>query len=181
MDPINPPPVSLAEVKDQLSWAQSDDSQNSRLSRLACSASEQWEKDTQTITTERSVTESLPAFPCSPEFRFYYRPVNLVTLVTYYDKAGSLVTMDSSSYSVDYPNGRIYFDSIPETESRWNAVSITYDAGSLAANVPAIAKQAILMQVDIQEELRGLNPKDKDASINAYENIVRRYERGSYP
>jgi hypothetical protein len=57
-------------------------------------------------------------------------------------------------------------------------VTINYTAGQ---SIPVeISKQAILMQVDIMEELRGTT-KEKDAATRAYENLVIRYMRGSYP
>ena len=45
---------------------------------------------------------------------------------------------------------------------------------------PEIAKQAILVQIDIFDELRGTT-KEKDATIRLYENLVARFQRSSYP
>jgi hypothetical protein len=66
----------------------------------------------------------------------------------------------------------------PDFQERWDAVELTYIAGS--AIVPEISKQAILVQCDIMEELRGTT-KEKYATVQLYENLVARFQRSSYP
>jgi len=175
-----PMPVSLIEVKDQLGFAQGDSYSDDRLTRLIVAATEQWEHDTQSVTTVRTVTEKLPAIPV-PMWRLYYRPVVSFDSLKYYDVDGNEQTLASSVYSVDLPNRQIHLspgESWPETQDRWDAVELSYTAGAVI--VPEIAKQAILVQCDVMEELRGTT-KEKDATIRLYENLVARFQRSSYP
>jgi hypothetical protein len=176
----SPQPVSLSEAKDQLGYAQADTTSDTRISRLIVAATEQFEHDTQQATTLKTITEKLPMFPL-PTWRAYTRPIDSVDSITYFDSNNDVQTLDPSEYSVDLPNRKIYsavgFD-FPSTYVRWDAVTISYTAGQ---SIPVeISKQAILMQVDIMEELRGTT-KEKDAATRAYENLVIRYMRGSYP
>jgi len=143
-------------------------------------ATRQWEDDTQTQTVTNTVTENLMAWPGS-EFRTYWRPLVSVTSISYFDEDGNQQTLDPSQYSVDAPNRKIYPAygvTWPTTQERWDAIEIIYEAGS--TQVPDIARQAILMQCDVMEELRGTT-REKDAAIKAYEMLVTRYMRGSYP
>ena len=175
-----PQPVSLIEVKDQLGFAQGDSYSDDRLTRLIVAATEQWEHDTQSITTVRTVTENLPTIP-PPTWRLYYRPVVSFTSFKYYDTAGTQQTLASSVYSIDIPNRKIHLapdQEWPDFQERWDAIELTYIAGS--AIVPEISKQAILVQCDIMEELRGTT-KEKYATVQLYENLVARFQRSSYP
>ena len=175
-----PQPVSLEEVKDQLGFAQGDSYSDDRLNRLIVAATEQWEHDTQSVTTTRNVTEKIAAFPV-PTWRLYYRPVQLFTSIKYYDADGVQQTLAASVYSVDVPNRQIHLapdQDWPTIQTRWDAIQVDYVAG--VAVVPEIAKQAILVQCDIMEELRGTT-KEKDATIKLYENLVARFCRSSYP
>ncbi len=175
-----PQPVTLMEVKDQLGFAAGDSYSDDRLIRLIVAATEQWEHDTQSITTERVITEKLPEFP-PEEWRLYYRPVPAISSIKYFDPTGSEVTLNSSVYSYDSANRQIhlaYGQSYPSVQQRWDAVTIEYTAG--VPVIPEIAKQAILVQCDVMEELRGTT-KEKDATIRLYENLVTRFQRSSYP
>jgi len=179
-DRTTPQPVSLSEAKDQLGYAQSDGSSDTRIKRVIIAATRQWEDDTQTATTPKGVTEDLPVFPPA-EWRLYWRPVISVDSIMYYDEAGDQQTLSTDVYSVDLPNRKIYLnsgESWPALYDRYDAVRIAYVAGKDLQD--EIAKQAILIQIDIMEELRGTT-KEKDASVKLYENLVIRYERGSYP
>jgi len=87
----------------------------------------------------------------------------------------------TSVYSVDVPNRQIHLapdQDWPTIQARWDAIQIDYVAGVNV--VPEIAKQAILVQCDIMEELRGTT-KEKNATIKLYENLVARFCRSSYP
>ncbi len=175
-----PQPVSLVEVKDQLGYAQGDSSSDDRLTRLIVAATEQWEHDTQSITSERVIHEKWPEFP-EDGCRLYYRPVPSITSVKYYDPSGTEVTLPPTVYSYDAPNRKLYLangQSFPGVQQRWDAVTIEYTAGSKV--IPEICKQAILVQCDLLEELRGTT-KEKDATVRLYENLVLRFQRSSYP
>ncbi len=175
-----PQPVSLVEVKAQLGYSENDSSSDDRLTRLIVAATEIWERDTQSITTERVIHEKLPEFP-EDGFRLYYRPVPAITSIKYFDPSGTEVTLPPTVYSYDAPNRMLYLangQSFPGVQSRWDAVTIEYTAGLPV--IPEIAKQAILVQCDVMEELRGTT-KEKDATIRLYENLVLRFQRSSYP
>lgn len=175
-------PVTLEEAKAQLGYAVADTSSDARLNLLIEAATRQWEDDTQSISVTGQAEEELPYLP-GPDWRFYYRPEGVVDSIIYYDEDGSPQILDPSLYSVDYPNRRIFraVDATwPTVQNRWDAVKITYGVGPKTGDLSGLAKQAILMQIDIMEELRGTT-KEKDATIKAYENIVARYQRSSYP
>ncbi len=175
-----PQPVSLVEVKAQLGYSENDSSSDDRLTRLIVAATEQFEHDCQSITTERVIHEKLPEFP-EDGFRLYYRPVPAITSIKYFDPSGTEVTLPPTAYSYDAPNRMLYLadgQSFPGVQQRWDAITIEYTAGSKV--IPEIVKQSILVACDIFEELRGTT-KDKDASVRLYNNLVTRYQRSSYP
>ncbi len=175
-----PQPVSLVEVKAQLGYSENDSSSDDRLTRLIVAATEIWERDTQSITTERVIHEKLPEFP-EDGFRLYYRPVPAITSIKYFDPSGTEVTLPPTVYSYDAPNRMLYLangQSFPGVQSRWDAVTIEYTAGSKV--IPEISKQAILVKIDVLEELRGTT-KEKDATLKLYQNLVLRFQRSSYP
>src|SRR5690606_2147840 len=95
-------------------------------------------------------TLTLDAFP--PELELRVCPVQSVESVKYYDTAGVQQTLDSSDYLVDIASepGRIVpvpDTSWPETQRRPNAVEVAFTAGygETLSDVPAAAKQAVLL------------------------------------
>jgi len=172
-------PLTLTEVKQQLGMPIADTTYDTKFTDLIVSVREQWESDTQALAIGRSVTENIPQFP-SQYWRFYWRPVNSVTSITYYDTDNAQQTLDPSAYSVDLPNRKIFpavGEVFPQVQERWDAVAITYDAGETVS----IAKQAMLIQCDVYWEERGEGTKSKDNAQKAYEMLVTRYMRASYP
>ena len=66
----------------------------------------------------------------------------------------------------------------PTIENRWDAITITYTAGQTFTS--EIAKAAMKLAIDVLFELRG-STKEKDKTIAAYEMLVDRHARASYP
>ena len=173
-------PISLSEAKQHLDIAAADTSHDPEVRRMITASRQQWEHDTQSLTVSRSVVEKLNTWP-DETWRFYHRPVSAITSITYYDAANASQTLASSIYDLDIDNRKIYLavdQTYPDLESRWDAVTVTYTAGQ--STVDEIAKHAIKLAIDIQFELKGMT-KEKDSAIRAYENLVMRYKRASYP
>lgn len=174
-------PLTLSEAKKHLEIAVADDTHDTHIRALITAAREVWEHDTQTLTVSRTVTENWDDWP-GTNWRLYYRPVSAISTITYYDTDNSSQTLSSSVYSLDAPNGQLMLavdQDWPSIETRWDAITATYTAGQTV--VDEIAKQAMKLQVDIGFEMRGIAPVKKDDCIKAYENLVKRYMRGSYP
>jgi uncharacterized phiE125 gp8 family phage protein len=79
-------------------------------------------------------------------------PLASVTSITYVDATGSTQTLSSSLYTVDtyVEPGRIvpaYNATWPSVRGHTNDVVVTFTCGAAVANVPARAKQAILLLV----------------------------------
>lgn len=173
-------PLSLQEAKKHLEIPEDDPTHDSHVSGLIVAAREVWEHDTQSATTQRTYVEHLDAWP-DKDWRFYYRPIVSVTDVKYFDESNVEQTLASSVYSLDIPNRRLllaYEQSWPSIVSRWDAIKITYVAGQSV--VREIVKSAMKLKLDVLFELRGAT-KNKDACEKAYENLVRKYMRSSYP
>jgi len=175
-------PLTLAEAKSQCFVAMSDTMHDERLIATIQAAREQWENDTdsamisQTLQTKRSCFYGTALCLLS-------RPLQSVTSITYFDDGNDLQTLSSDVYSLDAEarSVRLKFDKVwPSTYTRWDAVAITYVAGYAARNlVPSVAKQAMLLLVGYYFEQRGDN--DRPYDNRAYESLVRRYMRSSYP
>ena len=173
-------PVSLAEAKRHLEIAETDDTHDTHVSSLVVAAREVWEHDTQTLTASRPVVENIDQWPDS-DWRFYYLPVSAVDSITYFDESNTSQTLAPSVYSLDVGNRRLLLDvdqDWPSIETRWDAIAITYTAGQTL--IDEIAKHAMKLQIDLMFELRGLT-KEKDSVVRAYEALVSRYMRSSYP
>jgi uncharacterized phiE125 gp8 family phage protein len=173
-------PLSLAEAKKQLEIPEADATHDSHVTRIISAARQQWERDTQRSTVSRTYVENLSDWP-TVDWRFYHQPIVSVTSVKYYDTANSQQTLSSSVYSLDAPNRRLVLavdQDWPLHETRWDAIEITYVAGQ--SSVDAIAKQGMLLLVDLYFELR-LDTKEKQATERAYHNLMLSYCRGSYP
>jgi uncharacterized phiE125 gp8 family phage protein len=176
-------PVTLAEAKRQLFLSESDTSQDAELVNRIQAAREQWEHDTDSALLTQTLSITADAF-AGREIILPSRPVQSITHVKYYDDSNVLQTLSTSLYSFDAQEQAVrlvWNASWPTTYLRWDAVIVTYVAGltSLAA-IPAIAKQAMLLLIAYyQYGNRGDNDRPNDQ--RAYEALVRRYMRSSYP
>lgn len=176
-------PITLAEAKRQLFLAESDTSQDAELVSRIQAAREQWEHDTDTVTLTQTLSVTAERF-AGREIHLPGRPIQSITHVKYYDDQDTLQTLSTSYYKFNAQEREIELNwnsSWPTTAIRWDAVAVTYVAGntSLAA-VPAIAKQAMLLLITYyQYGNRGDNDRPND--LRAYEALVRRYMRSTYP
>lgn len=176
-------PITLAEAKRQLFLAETDTSQDAELISRIQTAREQWEHDTDSVLLTQTLSVTSECFG-GREIELDSRPVQSITHIKYYDENDTLQTLSSSKYSFDPTEREIelkWNEVWPITAIRWDAVTITYVAGKTSiAAVPAIAKQAMLLLIAYYHySNRGDNDRPNDQ--RAYENLVKRYMRSSYP
>jgi uncharacterized phiE125 gp8 family phage protein len=175
--------VTLTEAKRQLFLAESDTSQDAELVSRIQAAREQWEHDTDSVMLTQTLSVTAESF-AGREIVLPSRPLQSVTHVKYYDGSNVLQTLSTDLYSVDLKSRAIrlvWNASWPTTSLRWDAVKVTYVAGLTSlASIPAIAKQAMLLLIAYyQYANRGDNDRPND--MRAYEALVRRFMRSSYP
>ena len=176
-------PVTLAEAKRQLFLAESDTSQDAELVSRIQAAREQWEHDTDSIMLTQTLSVTAERF-AGREICLPSRPIQSITHVKYYDDSNVLQTLPTSFYSFNPTEREIELTwnaTWPTTYIRWDAVVVTYVAGNTSvAAIPAIAKQAMLLLIAYNHYgNRGDNDRPND--LRAYEALVRRYMRSSYP
>lgn len=173
-------PVTLAQARKQLELSPSDTAHDDQLSLLIQAAREQWEHDTDSALLTQTLSVALPYFA---EVELPKRPIQSITSVTYYNEADVLQTLSTSIYDLDKPRRLMRLKTLqtwPSVASRWDAATITYVAGHASvAAVPAIAKQAVLLLVGNYFENRDMI--GSAMSLAAYENLVMRFRRASYP
>lgn len=173
-------PITLAQARKQLELSPSDTAHDDQLSLLIQAAREQWEHDTDSALITQTLSVTLPYFQ---EVVLPKRPIQSITSVYYYNEAEANTLLATSVYDIDKPNRLLRLKALqswPSTYSRWDAVTVTYVAGytSIAA-VPAIAKQACLLLVGHYFENRDMI--GGAMSLGAYENLVARFRRATYP
>lgn len=176
-------PLTLAEAKRQLFLAETDTSQDAELISRIQAAREQWEHDTDSVLLTQTLSVTAEQFG-GREIYLDSRPVQSITHIKYYDENETQQTFSSSRYSFDIASREIelkWNEVWPVTAIRWDAVTVTYVAGNASiAAVPAIAKQAMLLLIAYYHYgNRGDNDRPNDQ--RAYENLVKRYMRSSYP
>lgn len=175
-------PVSLTEAKKQCEIATADTAHDDHLALIIAAVRQQWEADTQEHLIAQTWELKLPYF-C--ELQFPHRPVASITSVSYYDSGNSSQTLSTSVYELDAARNQLrlkYQQVFPATSDRWDAVTVTYVVGANASSttVPAVAKQAMLLLIGYYFDAnRGDN--DKQYDMRAYEALVSRYMRSSYP
>lgn len=163
---ITPPadePVSLAEAKLHCKIEPDVEDDDALVSGLITAAREFVENQTHRAFVDRELELVLDHFPCR-EIVFPVTPVISVDSVKYDDDDGNEQTVDTDDYQVDLVSepARIWPSvdfTWPSTVGNPNALRILFTAGygddgasggspaDTAANVPQIAKQAILMIV----------------------------------
>jgi uncharacterized phiE125 gp8 family phage protein len=175
-------PLTLAEVRAHVELASGDTNHDTELTRAIEDARQQWERDTSRHYITRTMRLRLNRFD---EFMFPHKPVSAVSSITYYDDANSSQTLSSSVYQLDTANNRLrlaYDQEWPTTVDRWDAVTVNYTLGEHAdsTTVPAIAKRAMLLLVGYY--FRGNRGDDDRANdLRAYEALVAKYMRSTYP
>lgn len=160
-------PITLAEAKKHLELAIGDETHDDHLTAIIQAAREVWERDTQWATTERAVTETFESI--GYRLVLAIRPASAITSVTFDGTAQS-----SGTYSLKASSNTLELDNGWSGEDL-DSVSVVYTAGS--ASVPEIVKHAIKLQVSMMFD----NEKDYQHYERAYEAIVAKYQRPTYP
>jgi uncharacterized phiE125 gp8 family phage protein len=186
MTVVTPPasePITLEEAKKHVFIADSDNSFDQELIFAIQAAREQWESDTDTATISRTVSVTLDYFS-GQVIELLMRPMRSVTSVVYYDQNDAIQTLSTDIYHVDLPGRAIRLvenESWPTTAIRWDAVTITYVIGEASrAAVPAVAKQAMLLLIGYYT-MQNKGDNDRPYDLRAYESLVNKFRRSSYP
>lgn len=175
-------PITIHEAKAHVNIASTDTAHDALLYTYMQAARQQWERDTQEHFISRSVRVRLPYFY---EVEFSHRPVTAISSITYYDTGNSSQTLSTNIYELDADEGMLrlkYLQTFPATCDRWDAVTINYTLGSHSnsTTVPPVAKQAMLLLVGYYfDKNRGDN--DGQYDMRAYESLVHKYMRSTYP
>ena len=178
-------PVTLAEAKKHIELADDDNAHDAHLLRLITAAREQVEHDCGVVLATGSFTLALDDFPGETEIYLPVRPVTSITSIVYTLENGSTATMSASDYLLDNnePEPEItlaYLADWPTARGEPNSVTITFVAGyATQAAVPQAYKQ--MMLVDIARRFQDREGLEKIDESMAYERMVRRYQRVSYP
>jgi uncharacterized phiE125 gp8 family phage protein len=177
-------PITLSEAKKQCEIAESDTAHDDQLDLLIQAAREQWESDTDSCCLTQVWSVSIDTFP-GVTFKLPKRPVKVIADITYYDAGNQLQLLGEEVYSLNAPARTVHLNTLqnwPSTYERWDAVNVTFAAGyATVAEVPAIHKQAIRLLVGYYFENRDMLMSDALQSVRAYESLVAKYLRSSYP
>lgn len=177
-------PITLAEARKQLELANDDTTHSDHLTLLIQAAREQWEHDTDSACLTQTWSVNLPYFSGS-SIALPKRPIQSITSITYYDSAEASQTLATSVYAFDAAARKVRLKTLqtwPTTYERFDAVTVTFVAGyASAANVPAIHKQAMRLLISHYFENRDMIMSEALQSMPAYEALVSRFLRSSYP
>lgn len=176
-------PLTLGEAKKHLEIASSETAHDDQLSLLIQAAREQWEHDTDAAVLTQTWSVTLNDWGC--DIALPKRPLQSITSVTYYDTGNTQQTLATTVYSLDAARRlvRLKYNQVwPAQADRWDAITVTYVAGyTSAALVPAVVKQAMLLLVGRYFEDRDELMSDAMKAMPAYDNLVKRFMRSSYP
>lgn len=176
-------PVTIYEARRQCNLSSADTTHDVKLAHLIASARGQFEHDTGTYLVSRTMELKLPALV---EMQFPHKPVSSITSITYYDSGNVSQTLGSSVYQLDAARSQLrlaYLQTWPTTVARWDAVTITYVLGSHtdSTTVPDYAKSAMLLLVANEFEAPDMMGPDYTQTQVAYERLVAKFMRSSYP
>jgi uncharacterized phiE125 gp8 family phage protein len=143
-------PLSLTEAKLYLKVDHTDE--DTLITALVKAAREVAEHYTRRSFITTVWDASFDDFPSGSidYFQLYGGPVASITSITYYNSAGTLVTLSSSVYLLDTGSDRVSLalnQSWPATDERLGGVVIRYSAGygSTSASVPETIRTAMLL------------------------------------
>jgi uncharacterized phiE125 gp8 family phage protein len=175
-------PLSLAECKKHLEIASSDTNHDAQLTSLIAEARQQWEHDTDSVLCYQYWRIRVKSW--SDRFALPKRPIQSITSIAYYDGNNTLQTLSTSLYQLHINEVRLaYQATLPTTNDRWDAWTITYRCGYSqdATLVPAIAKRAMLLLVGYYFENRDMMVSETNYNRKVYEDLVLRFARSNYP
>lgn len=185
-------PLTLSECKMQLNMADDETAFDSYLESLVKVVTEVVEHDTQLKLTRETWKYTMEQFE-DDEFYIPLAPIASVTSIQYYDSANTLQTLSSAYYTLDgisgglpRGNSRIYLNEPydwPYTYDREDAIQTTFVAGysTTAANVPESLKHALKLLMTFFFEHRGEPVADNIRMYPAYDALITRFQRASYP
>lgn len=178
--------MTLDEVKLAVNLPTTASDFDDLLTRLIAEAREAVEHDTGMVLCSSTWSWKLDLWPCD-HVVCPVRPVQSVTSITYVDAGGATQTWDASNYTLDVYRVqpvilRAFVSGVqatfPVARTQQNAITVTVEAGhpTLAA-IPQLAKQAVKVHVR-----RSYEHREGDQEYDrAYESLVRRLMRSSYP
>jgi uncharacterized phiE125 gp8 family phage protein len=178
-------PVTLAEAKKHLELADDDNAHDAHVLRLIVAAREQVEHDCGVVLATGTFTLTLDDFPGDTEIYLPVRPVSSITSIVYTLENGSTGTMSASEYLLDNNEAEpeitlAYLADWPTARGEPNSVTITFVAGYATPQaIPQSFKQMLL--VDIARRFQDREGLEKIDESQAYERMIRRYQRVSYP
>jgi uncharacterized phiE125 gp8 family phage protein len=185
-------PLEVAELKKQLEIADDDTTHDEQLEKTIKAVTEQFEHDTGLKLTNETWTYTLDRFG-GDYIIIPIRPIQSITWIKYYDSANAQQTLPTSIYALDGATGTVpagnsrillkYNQDWPTTTDRYDAVEIKFVTGygAAATAVPQSLKQALLLLAVFYFEHRGEPITEALAGYPAYEHLVRRFIRQSYP
>jgi len=175
-------PVTSTEAKLHLELSGTE--YDAKITSLIKEARQQVEHDTDAALITQTWQQKFWGFD-DPLF-LAKRPIQSISSISYYDSNNTSQSLSSSLYSFDAQRRQIhlaYDQSWPETVSRWDAVTVTFVCGygDAASDVPEMYKQAMLLQIGYNFENRDMMVSDANSSQRAYEHLISRLIRSSYP
>lgn len=175
-------PLTIHEARRHVEIAATNSDHDVVLFAHIQAAREQWERDTSQCLIARTMRLTMPEIY---ELQFDERPVVSISSITYYTLGDTTATLSTSVYSFDSANNLLRLNRNqfwPSFSDRWDAWQINYIAGAHAdsTSVPGIDKQAMLLYVGYL--FRGnRGDDDRPNDLKAYEALVTRHMRSSYP
>lgn len=185
-------PLTLSECKMQLNIADDETAFDSYLETLVKVATEVLEHDTQLTLTRETWKYTMEQFK-EDEFYIPKAPIVSVTSIQYYDSLNAQQTLSSAYYTLDgisgslpRGNSRIYLNDPydwPYTFDREDAIQTTFVVGygATAAVVPESLKHALKLLITFFFEHRGEPVADNIRMYPAYDALMSRFLRASYP
>lgn len=179
-------PLSLSLAKLHLRLPPTANASDPLIAELINAATYQVEHDCQTLLISRAVTEKFSDWPTGCDIDLYWRPVVSITSVKYYDTSGTQQTISSANYSLNAYGRRIVWNddyTLPTVDDRWDAIEVIYQAGYGADNsvMPADLLRMVRLRVGYDFENPDMLANDQVYTEQAYERLVDRYMRSTYP
>lgn len=179
-------PVDLNEAKRHLNLSVSDSTHDSKLVAAIEAATEQVEQDTDLALIDQTFVLYRDRFPTGSQFSIPKRPLISVSGITYYDSDNTQQTLSTDVYLVDTSRRQIalkYDQEWPEITEQRNGIAITAlcGHGGSASFVPRLTKQAILLQIGAWFYDPAMEDPKRSNWHNAYQRIIARLIRSSYP
>jgi uncharacterized phiE125 gp8 family phage protein len=186
-------PVSLDDLKKHVELPLNYTQHDSMLRDLITVAREMVEHDTGIVGATGTFTWKLTEWPCDDWIELPIRPVSSVTSIQYRDTGGTLQTWSSAEYTLD--NNRTqpivflnYSYWFPTSRGHLNDITLTLVAGyATQAAIPRLFKQAVLLaaarEFADREGKEGWtnDPRSIQSGTRAYEMLIRRLQRATYP